>query len=712
MKKNLASLNSDRVPGHPNFYMRDYIYACFRPLSPLRLRVMTIFLLGVIICASCAPLEPPSPPVADRELTITAKFLANDKIVQCPPICMEVDNPPSGPDTTKPLSFEVCSAATQCFQLESGKSAKVSADATVKAPDGKSRGEQLAALEREVFLKFQKWADGPTAESRSVGFKGKQTDLTAYYAAWLPVKVPTTSSSRGCANDVEIFLGTGSQWAPVKDQPKFEVIEGPVTYAYVSDTDYPGNHNTNDHLMWVLLSGEEPYKMLSEKNGQFGSRPNQIQVEWEWGSYPTWAWPSPEAVDLDEPAIPKIDDADLVWIKGKWIFDCAHEEEGILQGAWTEIHPPIAVAVMRGTRKGKLFLRDDISKYVPELHRKATGIQGIQVDIWINGDGGEAVESVKCAKPWADGMGCIFTPTFDIRGVYEFDIPLPPPPTNLYPEAKFRLKMLRLQPGQPKPLITPSIITSGVKKLHLKLDLSNYSDTWRTCRMQNEVYGEKLVNCSGDAYGVTLIAGWELFDYPPDLRRVRLLTNSIKIYDDIEGENGDGEFKLWLDVGPGANKAGDPLKPLSVALHGINPGLNDAAGDGESYALIQNGSTLSYVFNIRENSSESNKLRLFLHGYEDDPIWDDELGNLLRVLYLNKTIWEPDNGYPEWARWPPSNCMALTAPNCFYGKETQWGTARDKTSPPIPYDDHIWGDCDPPCFSHSLDYVIEELSLP
>lgn len=668
--------------------------------------VMVALLLAIVLSSSCATGK-------EVTLTITAKYLANDQPIQCPTTCMEVDNPKSGSDTTKPLSFEVCSASTGCFQLESGTSAKVHSNATIKAPDGISRGQQLPALEKDVYLKFQKWNDGVGAFPRTLGSTADNVDLIAYYAAWEPATVATTSSGRGCGNDVEIFLGTGAQWAPVQDQPEFNEIEGPVTDSHVSDTDFYGNHNSNDVNMWVLLSGEEVFKMLSRNvSGQYGQRSGQIVVEWEEGSYPTWAWASRETVNQDEPAVPKIDDADYVWVKGKWIFDCGHEDDQILQGAWTEIHPPLATAVMRGTREGKLFLKDDVSKYFPDLHKRATGLQGVQVDLWINGDGGGAVESVKCAMTWAAGMGCVFTPVFDIRGVYEFDVPLPPAPSPLYSEAKFRVKFLRLQSGQPQPVVTPAVVTSSTTELHVKVDLSNYTDTWQTCTKQNTLYGENLVNCHGDAYGVTIIAGWEIFSYPPDLHRVRAIINGIQIFDDMEGEDGDGEYKLWLEAGPAAALGGDPLNPTIVALHNLNPGLNDAAGDGESYPLLQNNSPLMFLFNIRENSTESNKLRLLLDGYEDDPVWDDEIRDLLRVFYSGYSLWDPDNGYPDWAAQPPMNCTTLPPASCTYGKETRWGTVRGTSTPPIRYGDQVWGDCSVPCFNHLLDYTIEELALP
>ncbi|MFN2234138.1 MAG: hypothetical protein ACK2U1_07905 [Anaerolineales bacterium] len=650
-------------------------------------------LLGIVILASCTP---------NKELVITAKFLANDQTIECPPICVEVDDPPSGPDTSEPISIEVCPVGTDCFQLESGQSVKVSSDVTVRVPDGISPGQQLPTMEKDSYLKFMEWSDGNTDNPRTVEFSAGAADLTAYFAAWEPLTVSSDATDRGCGNDVGIWLGTSASWAPVTDQPQYQIVQGPVTSSHVSDADLYTVHKTNDVNMWILLPREEQFSLLSEKNGQLGNRPGQIEIEWESGSYPTWAWPSPEVLEPDEPPIPNIDDADIAWVKGTWIFDCGHQDSAIEQGAWTEIHPPIATAVMRGTREGRLFFKEYISTFYPELelHEEAKGIQAVQVDMWINGDGGEgAVKSVKCAKAFGDGAGCIFNPVFDITGVYEFDVPLPPAPSPLDPEAQFHIGFRRLQPGQPVPEITPTFFTEATDHLHVKLDLSNYKDAWSTCKQQNELPGENLVNCAGDAYGVTMIAGWEVFKYPTDLHLVRLTVNSIQIFDDMEGEGTDGEYKLWLDVGPSGALTGDAPGNGHVALHTINPALNDVAGNGESYSLTQNGNSLVFLFNVRENNPESNKISLTLDGYEEDLIWDDKLRKLVRVFH---------QGFVTFDGTPPGGALPS------YGMETVFGTVRANTSSPIPYSDYVRRipDACINCFTHSLDYTIEEVSLP
>jgi hypothetical protein len=211
--------------------------------------------------------------------------------------------------------------------------------------------------------------------------------------------------------------------------------------------------------------------------------------------------------------------------------------------------------------------------------------------------------------------------------------------------------------------------------------LQGYQDTWDTCRLHN------LSNCNGEAYGSTIIAGWEIFGYPSDLRRVRLVATDVKVFDDMEGENGDGEYNLDLVVGPSSALGGDILAQTnSVALQDINTGLNDAAGNGESYDLKIDGKPLTLLFNVRDNpqATESNFVGFRLEAFEDDPIWDDDIPTTQRAFYATSTF--SDNVYPPtWA-----GCgLFIPSPTCDYGEENYFGTVRGSAAPPIPYEDGV-----------------------
>ena len=70
-----------------------------------------------------------------------------------------------------------------------------------------------------------------------------------------------------------------------------------------------------------------------------------------------------------------------------------------------------------------------MEKYVPDLDldRRAVGMEGVAIDVWINGDGGKATGILNgCNVPGLQSC------ENNIRSVYEFDVPLP-----IRPEARY-----------------------------------------------------------------------------------------------------------------------------------------------------------------------------------------------------------------------------------------------------------------------------------
>lgn len=645
-----------------------------------------------VVAGSLTPL-----PAADREITITAKYLGTQTALACPPICQEIENPPSGEDTVVPITFEVCSSATACRSLVSGTTMRVSEDVIVRAPDGETKNQQLATAEEDVFLGFVEWSDGVSDNPHTVDFAGKTSiSLDALYSIRELKTITTNASDAGCSWASPIF---GPNWVWV--DAEYQTILGPVSEAHIAHEDYFGSHNTQDVNFWVALADEEPYKLLSHtQDGQYGQESNQIEVEWESGSYPLWAWPS--GADFIDQGARELETGDLAWVKGNWIYDCGHQDDNIVEGAWTEIHPPVAVAIMRGTQEGIFYLREEVQPNFPEYNPRSVGLLAVQLDVWMNGDGGGAVKEIFCgseASPYKNIQMCLNSPdSFGIQDVYEWEVPLPTPP-KLYPESQFLVSIQRLQPGQPIPEVTP-VLDGPDPHLEVKVDLTDYQDTWNTCEL------EELANCNGDAYGFTIQAGWEVFEYPPDLELLRLTVQDVVVYTDMEGEDGDGEFHIYLEIAPfgvvGSN--------AHEALHDINSGLLDAEGDGESYSLIRDGNLLVYTLKIRKNSQYNNHWSLRLNGYEDDPIWDDELETLERTFFDYYTIWTPDDGYPDWE----TNCFPTQNANCMYGREVGFGLLRGSVTSPVPYEDHLT--CDNPfqphCSTHALRYIVESIPLP
>ena len=636
------------------------------------------------------------PPPAQVELTVDAKYAGSDVVPTCPPACVEKEDP----DGMVPLYVRVCSRATGCFDLQTGESAMVSRDAVIYAPDGVTPGEQLPALNPDIALGFSEWGDGTVANPRRLPQAAVKRGVIDVFTIQLVLQVlsdiltfrdaSSTSAMAGCATNYLSLFFNNQLWVPVEHGLSFRDVQGPVIDSFPSPETYPFNHNSNDWVSWVLLAGEEPSKLLSRRRAdptQYGEpgRLNQIEVLWEEGSYPAWARPKhevPSRVFEGETIVPE--NSDLMWARGQWAFDCASGADTALEQAWTELHPPVATAAMKGTRQGKIFLRKDIAQFFPEMHSDAVGLHGVQVEFWANGDAG--------------GAGL-----FHVQDLYEFTVPLPPRPSPLNPRAQFLVKAdFRLLPRQPQPVVQRQGDT-----LLFTVDLRNYHDEWNTCKTNG------LTNCRSDAYAATIVAGWEIFELPKDFHEIQLTVPSITIYDDSEGEDGGGEFYLRLEVdGELGGVPGTDESSAVVKLEQVNPllvGANPDAGP-ISFPLLRDRTPLQFDLHVRADSSatESNFVAFQLSGYEDDDIWDDGLPTLARAFRENACM-ETDAlcpgttafGAPDWA-----NCFGnVPRSQCDYGEESFFGTVRGQTPKPIPYEDHAW----PPKRTYSLTYSIHEI---
>src|SRR5262245_26087472 len=108
----------------------------------LWLTVLRNIWLVTIILSSCGhvpttpsavptitPTETPSAtvtPVENIEVRITGKYLDTDEKIICPPICVQTEKTADHSDKVSPLTFNICSQATQeCIQVTSGDTVTV-----------------------------------------------------------------------------------------------------------------------------------------------------------------------------------------------------------------------------------------------------------------------------------------------------------------------------------------------------------------------------------------------------------------------------------------------------------------------------------------------------------------------------------------------------------------------------------------------------------
>lgn len=223
------------------------------------------------------------------------------------------------------------------------------------------------------------------------------------------------------------------EWAPVLNgnvSPPISdpvLIHGTAVESHVSKEDFPAGHVTFDQNTDLLLQGDDARFLAT------GNPSGILELEWETGSFPAWAWPGI---------------GDRVVALGRWIFDCGHPDPlspGLCRGTAnafcvsnadctgatpicdgaafsyrSEMHPPQATAVIRSGGGGVL---GDEGRAVPVT----------RADVFVSADGGGSGDAcVVSHRPSAQAV--IFGPScFPLAAPlaplnakdFTFEIPLP-----------------------------------------------------------------------------------------------------------------------------------------------------------------------------------------------------------------------------------------------------------------------------------------------
>jgi hypothetical protein len=189
------------------------------------------------------------------------------------------------------------------------------------------------------------------------------------------------------------------EWAPVVNgsSPLSApvLLHGTAIASRVSRDDFPAGHVRYDQNTDLLLDPADA-GLLATGNvfGPESEPVPHLEMEWETGSFPDWAWPG---------------EGDRVVALGRWIFDCGHPDPvpGICRGAanfclldgdcgagglcdgtvWnfrSELHPPQAVAVIRQGR-GALLGR--------ESGEDEEAVPATRADVIVSPDGGAAADA-------------------------------------------------------------------------------------------------------------------------------------------------------------------------------------------------------------------------------------------------------------------------------------------------------------------------------
>lgn len=129
------------------------------------------------------------------------------------------------------------------------------------------------------------------------------------------------------------------EWTYVNPSVPNVTVDAAVWAVHPSSEDFPSNHATHDLNFFLILNDSDRW-LLSPVNISKGNddERGRLEVEWETGMIPEWAWPSL---------------GDRVRVGGAWIYDCGHLQttnqpgHDVPMGYASEIHAPNLVVTWR-----------------------------------------------------------------------------------------------------------------------------------------------------------------------------------------------------------------------------------------------------------------------------------------------------------------------------------------------------------------------------
>ncbi len=373
-------------------------------------------------------------------------------------------------------------------------------------------------------------ACGPSADPVSA-------DAAAAAAAPVDSSLALFSNGGGCyppaitASGTDLLVLVNPEWAPIVNgsSPLSEpvLLHGTVIDSFVSRDDFPATHVRYDQNTFVQLDPADA-GLLATGNvfGPENKPVPHLELEWETGSYPAWAWAG---------------EGDRVVALGRWIFDCGHPDpvpgacrgttnlcvidddcgagghcDGVVWNYRSEMHPPQAVAVIRGGRGAVL---------APE----AEAIPATRADVLVSGDGGAAGDAcVVTHKGTLDEV--IGAPCFPLSAPlallppgapplnstdFAFDLPLPAAPGGIGPVWRVLARPTPTLGGSPVPARLSVLPALAASPPHLRV----------TVHMTEPVGGQLPTG-----FAATILAGWRRSALP-EFEHVRVTVDGIVVND-------------------------------------------------------------------------------------------------------------------------------------------------------------------------------------
>jgi len=300
------------------------------------------------------------------------------------------------------------------------------------------------------------------------------------------------------------------EWAPViNGSVPFSapvLVHGTAVDSHVSREDFPAGHVRFDQNTDIALDAGDA-NFLATGNLSAGGGSPVLELEWETGSYPAWAWAG---------------EGDRIVALGRWIFDCGHPDPipghklgtsipcltdadqpagvpciGAIFNYRSEMHPPQAVAVIRSGKAAKL---DPGGRAVPVT----------QADVFVSPDGGGAGDA--CIVTHKTTLNAILgAPCFPLSAPlalipvggtaplnsrdFSFDVPLPAVPGGRDPVLR----------------VTPHGTTAVPANIEVTPQLDGPNPQYRVTVRMTQPVGGRLPT----GFAATMLAGWRLAPASP-----------------------------------------------------------------------------------------------------------------------------------------------------------------------------------------------------
>jgi hypothetical protein len=373
------------------------------------------------------------------------------------------------------------------------------------------------------------------------------------------------------------------------------LLHGTAVDSSVSRTDFPSTHVTFDQNTSIALDPADQ-GLLATGNALEGG---ELELEWETGSYPAWAWASA---------------GDRVVALGRWIFDCGHADptpgacadagaaacvldadcapgvacSGTVFHYSSELHPPQAVAAIRPSRLAVLSPAGPLSQ--------GPAVPVTRADVYVSADGGGAGDlCVQTAQP--DLQSFIAAPCFPLSAPlallppdapplnavdFAFDLPLPARAGDV-PQVRVDLHDLPAA-AVPARLEVGEVLDDPAPHLHAIVHLTEPDASGRL----------------PTGFAATILAGWGGGAGTP-YDRVRVTLEGVKVLDPLKAPASPG---VPVTDGWVMEASLDGAWQQLSGLDGVGPASAGAFFPlGASFdALVPRGGTLDLVASAASRS--------------------------------------------------------------------------------------------------------------